>query len=51
MLAADNLASYGSMARFRDVERLIKVGKYTVIGLGGDVSDMQYISRMLDDLT
>lgn len=51
MLAADNLASYGSMARFRDIERLIKVGKYTVIGVGGDISDLQYIERLLDDLT
>ena len=50
MLAADNLASYGSMARFRDIERLIKVGKYTVIGVGGDISDLQYITRLLDDL-
>lgn len=51
MLVADNLASYGSMARFRDIERLIPVGKYTVIGVGGDISDLQYITRLLDDLT
>lgn len=51
ILAADNLGSYGSMARFRDIERLIKVGRYTVVGIGGDISDMQYISRLLDDLT
>lgn len=51
MLAADNLASYGSMARFQDIERLIKVGDYTVVGVGGDISDLQYIERMLDALT
>lgn len=51
MLVADNLASYGSMARFRDIERLIQVGKYTVIGVGGDISDLQYIERLLDGLT
>lgn len=51
MLAADNLASYGSMARFRNIERLVKVGKYTVVGIGGDISDMQHIIRLLDDLT
>ena len=51
MLAADNLASYGSMARFRDIQRIIPVGKHTLVGIGGDVSDLQYISRLLDALT
>jgi 20S proteasome subunit beta 7 len=51
MLAADNLASYGSMARFRNIERLIQVGPHTTVGVGGDISDFQYIERLLDDLT
>ncbi|KAJ3287928.1 proteasome endopeptidase complex, beta subunit [Rhizoclosmatium globosum] len=50
MLAADNLASYGSLARFRDVERLLKVGDYTVVGASGDISDLQYIQHMLVNL-
>ncbi|KAK9354031.1 nucleophile aminohydrolase [Lipomyces doorenjongii] len=50
MLAADNLASYGSLARFTDQERLIKVGKETVVGISGDVSDMQYIELLLERL-
>ncbi|KAI8804843.1 nucleophile aminohydrolase [Cladochytrium replicatum] len=48
MLAADNLASYGSLARFRDVERLLKVGDFTVVGASGDISDFQAIKHMLD---
>ncbi|KAJ3213711.1 Proteasome subunit beta type-7 [Dinochytrium kinnereticum] len=48
MLAADNLASYGSLARFRDVERLLKVGDTTVVGASGDISDLQYIKNMLE---
>lgn len=67
MIAADNLgeltslypaaihsilaASYGSLARFKDIERLHQVGDYTVIGAGGDMSDFQYIQRLLDELT
>lgn len=51
MLAADNLASYGSMARFRDIERIIRVGDSTIVGVGGDISDMQHIERLLDALT
>ncbi|EPQ53154.1 proteasome endopeptidase complex, beta subunit [Gloeophyllum trabeum ATCC 11539] len=50
MMAADNLASYGSLARFKDVQRLQPVGEYTVIGAGGDMSDFQYIQSLLDDL-
>lgn len=45
------LASYGSLARFTDVERLVPVGKDTVIGVGGDISDFQYIQRVLEQLT
>ncbi|KAK0218921.1 proteasome endopeptidase complex beta subunit [Armillaria fumosa] len=50
MMAADNLASYGSLARFKDVQRLQAVGDYTVIGASGDMSDFQYIQTMLDEL-
>ncbi|KAG8805854.1 Proteasome subunit beta type-7, partial [Serendipita sp. 400] len=50
MLAADNLASYGSLARYKDVQRLHPVGASTVIGAGGDMSDFQHIQHMLDSL-
>ena len=36
-------ASYGSLARFTDVRRLKQVGSHTVVGAGGDISDMQYL--------
>jgi len=51
MMAADNLASYGSLARFKDVQRLHAVGDNTVIGAGGDMSDFQYIQILLNELT
>ncbi|CAA7263801.1 unnamed protein product [Cyclocybe aegerita] len=51
MMAADTLASYGSLARFKDVQRLFPVGDNTVIGAGGDMSDFQYIQTLLDGLT
>jgi 20S proteasome subunit beta 7 len=44
------LASYGSLARFTDVKRLRVFNGTTVIGFGGDVSDMQYIDRLLNSL-
>ncbi|KZV65616.1 proteasome endopeptidase complex beta subunit [Peniophora sp. CONT] len=50
MMAADCLASYGSLARFKDVQRLHEVGKNTVIGAGGDMSDFQYLQDVLNEL-
>lgn len=50
VIAADNLASYGSLLRFNGVERLISVGKNTVVGISGDMSDMQHIEKLLDEL-
>lgn len=50
VIAADNSGSYGSFMKYDDIERLIIVGKETVVGFGGDISDMQYINRILDDI-
>ncbi|GAA5849070.1 hypothetical protein JCM3766R1_002289 [Sporobolomyces carnicolor] len=50
ILAADNLASYGSLARFKDVRRLHKLGTKTLIGAGGDMADFQQLKRMLETL-
>lgn len=43
-------ASYGSLARFTDVKRLRKFAGTSVVGFGGDVSDMQYLDRLLNSL-
>lgn len=50
IIAADNLASYGSLARFTNVKRLRKFAESSVVGFGGDVSDMQYLDRLLNSL-
>ncbi|KAJ5944894.1 hypothetical protein N7516_005062 [Penicillium verrucosum] len=50
VIATDNLASYGSLARFSDVKRLRKFGDKAMVGFGGDVSDMQYLDRLLDSM-
>jgi 20S proteasome subunit beta 7 len=44
------LASYGSLARFTDVKRLRKFADSSIVGFGGDVSDMQYLDRLLNSL-
>lgn len=49
MLATDTLASYGSLARFMDVRRLISVeGANSIIGASGDMSDFQHIQHLIE---
>ncbi|KAI0175545.1 20S proteasome subunit [Hypoxylon sp. FL1284] len=50
VMAADNLASYGSLARFTDVKRIRTFADTSIVGFGGDVSDMQYLDRHLTEL-
>ncbi|KAG5182718.1 20S proteasome beta subunit [Tribonema minus] len=51
MLAADTLASYGSLARYKSVERIRPVGESTLLGASGEYSDFQAIMEMLEDQT
>lgn len=50
MLAADTLASYGSMARYKNVQRLSSVGENTLIGGSGEMSDFQSIVETLQKM-
>lgn len=50
LMSLFRLASYGSLARFTDVKRLRPFNSTTIIGVGGDVSDMQYLDRLLNSL-
>ncbi|SCU86330.1 LAMI_0D01596g1_1 [Lachancea mirantina] len=50
IIAADNLGAYGSLLRFTNVERLFPVGENTVVGVSGDISDMQHIEHLLDEM-
>lgn len=42
------IASYGSLARFRDIQRLHPLGEHTVLAVAGDMSDFQWLQRDLD---
>nr|CAB3265224.1 proteasome subunit beta type-4-like [Phallusia mammillata] len=50
MLAADTLGSYGSMARFRNVSRIMKVNDCTVLSAAGDYADYQFIKAELEQM-
>merc|ERR1712045_760372 len=47
-MAADTMGSYGSLARFPDLQRLYKVNDTTVIGFSGDLSDYQYLRDVVE---
>jgi len=49
VMGADTLASYGSLARFFELKRMVKVGAYTVVGAGGEYSDFQHLSKVLEE--
>lgn len=50
IIAADNLVSYGKMARFQNVDRVFKINEQVIIGVGGDYADFQFIKRHIDQL-
>jgi len=48
MLASDMLGSYGSLAKFRTLERVIKVNDSTVIAATGDIADFQHLKAIIE---
>mmetsp|Transcript_18024 Transcript_18024/g.30808 ORF Transcript_18024/g.30808 Transcript_18024/m.30808 type:complete len:286 (-) Transcript_18024:337-1194(-) len=51
MIAADTLGAYGSTKRYKSMDRVVKVNDRTIMAAGGEVSDFQYIQRLLDELS
>uniref|UniRef100_A0A3Q7IZW2 Proteasome subunit beta type-4 n=1 Tax=Solanum lycopersicum TaxID=4081 RepID=A0A3Q7IZW2_SOLLC len=50
LLAADMGGSYGSTIRYKSVDRLKPVGKHSLLGASGEISDFQEIMKYLDEL-
>mmetsp|Transcript_23812 Transcript_23812/g.44213 ORF Transcript_23812/g.44213 Transcript_23812/m.44213 type:complete len:240 (+) Transcript_23812:140-859(+) len=50
VIASDTLGSYGGLARFTEVERVVPFGTSTLVASDGDVSDFQHIKQILRDL-
>lgn len=48
MIAADNLISYGSMARFQGVHRVYKIADNIILGFSGEYSDFQEIMLKIE---
>lgn len=49
VLAADTLGSYGSLARYRDCERIIRVNDNIILGASGDFADFQFVRSVVED--
>nr|XP_060614068.1 proteasome subunit beta type-4 [Anolis sagrei ordinatus] len=50
IIAADMLGSYGSLARFRNISRIMKVNDTTVLGASGDYADFQYLKQVVEQM-
>jgi len=50
MMAADTLGSYGSLSRFHNINRVIKINNGTMLGAGGEISDFQQVTDALEAL-
>uniref|UniRef100_A0A4W5RF09 Proteasome subunit beta n=1 Tax=Hucho hucho TaxID=62062 RepID=A0A4W5RF09_9TELE len=50
IIAADMLGSYGSLARFRNISRLMKVNDTTILGASGDYADYQYMKQIIEQM-
>lgn len=48
IIAGDTLASYGSLARYRNCPRVLKVNNNIILGAGGDYADFQYVKDMIE---
>jgi len=50
IIAADTLGSYGSLARFRNCSRVLRVNDKTVVGCTGDYADFQYLKALIEQM-
>ncbi|XP_076181824.1 proteasome subunit beta type-4 [Ptiloglossa arizonensis] len=48
LIAADTLGSYGSLARFRNLDRVMRVNNNIILGAGGDYADYQYLKSIIE---
>ncbi|GLC46596.1 hypothetical protein PLESTB_001221700 [Pleodorina starrii] len=51
LVGCDTLGAYGSTKRYKNTQRIVRVNSKCVVAAGGEISDFQYISNLLDELT
>jgi len=50
MMMSDTLGSYGGLARYADVQRIVGINKNTLVGASGEYSDFQFIQKFLGEM-
>jgi len=50
IIAADTVASYGRLARFKDCRRVMRVNDITVTAAGGDYADFQHVQKLINEM-
>ncbi|CAG9859740.1 unnamed protein product [Phyllotreta striolata] len=48
LIAGDLLASYGSLARYKNCPRVIEINPNIIMGAGGDYADFQYVKSFIE---
>ncbi|XP_056637519.1 proteasome subunit beta type-4 [Diorhabda carinulata] len=48
LVAGDLVASYGSLARYRNCPRVIPINQNIILGAGGDYADFQYVKSFIE---
>ena len=48
IIATDTMGSYGSLARFPDLKRVIAVNETTIVGFTGDIADFQFLQEQIE---
>jgi len=49
-IASDMLGSYGSLARYPGISRMVKINETTVLGASGDIADLQALKEELESM-
>ncbi len=48
VMAADTLGSYGSLGRYHNLERIIRLNAHTMVACSGDYADFQALKEILE---
>jgi len=48
VIGTDTMGHYGGLARYPDLQRVIRVNETTVLGYSGDLADFQYLQSVIE---
>jgi len=48
VMATDTMGHYGGLARYPDLQRVVRVNETTVLGYSGDIADFQFLEGVIE---